>query len=342
MRMKIPLTFLLAGVGLMGVDWWQYLILLLTRTTTNVSPLDASVSIIAKIVGIILILFSVYWANRLMIRIEKKSSEKTKLVLKQFSINSSEKNDISDNPKSVIYIQLDQRQQEEESGVEWIKRSLFRQKDAILDVHYIVERWDHPILYYEGLAHIPFVFLLGYQLSNKRELLFTEWDENKKKWNVLPKTVDSYSSLHLHKQIIKPVKDEKEIAVCISLTEEIQDVQLKGLDAYHCNKYHLKLRTCKRHAIVCLDQLEEYTRQFRQLMDNINRTYPRLQKVHIFISAQTSLVFNVGSVLTRNDAEVWIYNFERNNNIQYPWGLRVHPTTVKNKIENHIIIAQGE
>ncbi|MCZ2259421.1 SAVED domain-containing protein [Sporosarcina sp. G11-34] len=342
-KIKIPSLFLFAGVGLLGTDYWNYIFCFLTKATSTFTPLDIGVSITTKVVGLALIVFAAYWAHRLMANNQKNSQEKAIVTVKQFSIDSSEKNFISSKPKKVQYIHLDQRRLDGESRMEWIRRSIIQQKEIINDTHYVVERWDQPTLHYEGLAHIPFVFLLGYQLSDKRKLLFLEWDENKKKWGKLPQSIEgNYPPLEMYEKVNESKQEAKDVTILVSLTTEIHHFQLEGMDAYNYNHYHLKLSNCKRHAIVCLDQLNEYKEQFRNLIDNIKPDYPRLKRVHVFISAQTSLVFNLGSSLNRNDAEFWVYNFEINSTIQYPWGLRAHKNISKDKLNEQINIIMGE
>ena len=278
-----------------------------------------------------------------MVKAENTEEEKSKVVLKQFSIDSSEKNETSNNPKSLMYVILDQRKNDDESKVNWIKRCLNQQKEKIEDYFYVAERWDQPASYYEGLAHIPFVFLLGYQVSDKLNFSFSEWNEHAKKWIPLPEIADNFPSLVLEKNIQESEKEATDVTICISLTSSIQEWQLEGLIAQDCNIYHLKLKECKRHAIVCLKQLEEYKHQFRKLLDEINNTYPRLRTVHIFISAQTSLVFNIGSALTRNDKETWIYNYEVNSKPLYPWGIKAHKATKKGyQTDKYIKIVEEE
>ena len=202
------------------------------KELANVTWLDKSQSLIATIVGLSLIVWGVILANKHLVRIENNADEKTKAIIKQYSINSTEKNDTSKNPKRVTYAVLDQRPNEAQPEREWIERALLKQKEFVNDVHYIVERWDEPILHYEGIAHIPFVFLLGYQLSDKRDIVFSEWDENIRKWETLPQSVDQYPPLILHSNLIGKPAQQTVVAICVSLTEEIYPEQLKGLSVY--------------------------------------------------------------------------------------------------------------
>ncbi|PGB81749.1 hypothetical protein COM05_18835 [Bacillus toyonensis] len=334
----IPLT---AGVSLLGSNLWVPLVLKYLPFSLDTNSKDSlTMEVVSKIVGIIMILFSLFWANRILIKREKKSTERTKAILKQWSLDSSEKNDISNNPKSAIYVYLDQRVKQGESRIDWIKRSLEKQREAIADFIYVVEGKTHPLAHYEGMASIPFVFLVGYQVGDSRDFQFLEWDEFVKKWVTLPQVVDHYQPLHILEDIKEPVTEATDVSICISLTNEIQKHHLKGIDAENYNLYHLKLDDCGRHAIKCAQQLAEYKKQFRILLDEINDTYPLLQRVHIFISAQTSLVFTLGSSLTRNDMkfEFWVYNYEPNSEIPYEWALKPHKSSSDSPSDEYIKI----
>jgi hypothetical protein len=335
-RLKLPITFLTVGASLIGFDIFK-LFLSLVGDVVNANNFE----FIPTIVGLLMIAFSFYWGNRLMLKQEKNSSEKSRVTFKHFSIESSEKNDLSNNPKNNTYILLDQRQQQEETLLNWIKKSLSNQEEALKDYYYVAERWDQPISLYEGLAHIPYVFLLGFQISDKRDMEYLEWNEHVKKWEKLPQSVPEHPPLFLDKNLKESEEDAKEVAICISLTEEILQSQLSGLDASNVNLYHLHLETCGRHAIVSQQQLSEYKEQFRRLIDSIYKSSPNLNKIHLFISAQTSLVFNLGSSITRNDVEIWIYNFDRNNNIKYPWSLKAHKYSNNNDVDKYIRIEVG-
>jgi hypothetical protein len=341
-RVKLPIVAITTGAALIGFPWLPFILNVLARTSAKVTWLDSSQALIATLVGLFLIVWGVYLANKHMVRIEQNASEKTKAIIKQYSINSSEKNEISKNPKRVSYVVLDQRKKDLESEVEWIKRSLLKQKDVVNDVNYILERWDEPTLHYEGIAHIPFVFLLGYQLSDKRDIIFSEWNENTRKWVSLPQSANEYPPLLLHKNLARDADKEDDVSICVSLTEEIYPEQLKGLNVYGKTMYHLKLKNCVRHAIVCKDQLADYTAQFRSLLDNIKSSHRQVSTIHIFISAQTSLVYSFGGTLTRNDPEVRIYNFNRERTIKYPWGLKVHEQSDSDLTKTQICIQQEE
>jgi hypothetical protein len=335
-RLKLPITFLTVGASLISFDIFNLLVSLVGNAV-NANNFE----FIPTIVGLLMIAFSVYWGNRLMLKQEKNSSEKSRVTFKHFSIESSEKNDVSNNPKNNTYILLDQRQQQEETLLNWIKKSLRNQQEALNDYYYVAERWDQPISFYEGLAHIPYVFLLGFQISDKRDMEYLEWNEHIKKWEKLPQTVSEHPALFLYKNLKEPESEAKEVAICVSLTEEILQSQLGGINAANANLYHLRLKTCGRHAIVSQQQLAEYKEQFRRLIDSLYKSSPNLNKIHLFISAQTSMVFNLGSSITRNDVEIWIYNFDRNNNIKYPWSLKAHKFATNDDVENYIRIEVG-
>lgn len=335
---KTPLVVLAIGVSIIpGFDWFSYLAHFLFPQIENNS---IYINIIAIIFSLALILFSLYWINRQMTNHERGLNHQSNVILKQFSVDSSQKNKTSLNPKDISYVILDQRPRSSESKLTWIKNSIVKQKEAIEDYFYVAERWDQPKSQYEGLAHIPFVFLLGYQISDKRNFIFSEWDEHKLKWDELPDSAD-YSNLHLVRDLITDRYDATDVNIFISLTAEIKRSQLKGSTAEHNDIYHLKLEKCDRHAIKCFAQLSKYKKQFRSLLDKLYELYPNLIRVNVFISAQTSLVFNIGSSLTRNDKVVFIYNFESKNPVNYPWALRVHKETKVSELNSYIEAPRG-
>lgn len=335
---KTPLVILSLGISIFpGFGWFPYVIQNFFPQIEN----DTYVDVIAIIISFLIIAFALYWIHRQMVNREKGLYRKSKVILKQFSIDSSEKNNTSLLPKEAVYVTLDQRPQSTESSLDWIKNSLVKQKESIEDYFYVAEAWDQPESQYEGLAHIPFVFLLGQQISDKRNFIFSEWDENNLKWGILPENHD-YPKLELINDLVSDNFEATDVNILISLTEEIKRSHLNGIPAFNNDIYHLKLQNCKRHAIESSIQLSEYKHQFRTLLDDLNRQYSNLQRVNVFISAQTSLVFNVGSAITRNDKDVFVYNFESKNTIKYPWALKVHKKTDLSKLNSYIEIHRGE
>jgi len=76
-RIKLPIAILTLGVSLVGFPWLPFVIDLLQKTSANVTWLDKSLSLIATMVGLGLILWGVRLTDKHLVRIEKNADEKT-------------------------------------------------------------------------------------------------------------------------------------------------------------------------------------------------------------------------------------------------------------------------
>lgn len=179
---------------------------------------------------------------------------------------------------------------------------------------------------YMGLAHIPLVMLLGYQLSDKISPVFYEWNENKWNWEqIKSKPTHEIDTLHLiERNTSQNNETAKEVVVKIGLTYPIGEADIQELQLENLDSYYLYLDPNKRNAIKSLEQLQSYKITFRTLLDQINQRYPYLETVHLFYSGQPSLAYILGSsISSRMDVDILIYNHIRMEKPKYKWAIKL-------------------
>ncbi len=95
-----------------------------------------------------------------------------------------------------------------ESSLEFALRNQEKTASNILACLDTIKKGD---VSYLGLAHVPLVFLLGYQVADKTFMNFYEWNQNKLVWQRLADKKKNYPPLLLkrdeEKQKIKEVTD---------------------------------------------------------------------------------------------------------------------------------------
>lgn len=175
---------------------------------------------------------------------------------------------------------------------------------------------------YWGLAHVPLTFLLGYQMADKLNTSFYEWNQNEQKWNKVKEKNASHPDLLVSKKLNQPCEEVEDVVIKIGITYPIDDITLIGLGLEGADSYYLHIPSPKRNAIVSVKQLNEYQSVFRKTLDEINQSYPNLKKVHIFYSGQPSLAYRLGSCISpRMDKDIWVYNYNATSHPKYPWSI---------------------
>ncbi|MFD1348607.1 SAVED domain-containing protein [Oceanobacillus caeni] len=186
-----------------------------------------------------------------------------------------------------------------------------------------LEGSDDIELAYLGLAHIPLVLLIGYQIADKSNGLFFEWNQDKLVWENIEDGKGIYPALLIEKnELTQSLGESKEVIIKIGITYPIEDTDLRGLGLESLNSYYLYIDPPHRNAIISKEQLHVYKEKFRRLLDEINQKFPQLNRIHLFYSGQTSLAYRLGSAISsRMDAEIKVYNYVKKSFPKYNWAI---------------------
>lgn len=291
--------------------------------------------IIAEVAGLILVGLSLWFFFKTKEVVKKQNL----LQINHSSIESATFTNINqdfDDYNVEIY-RINQNEEMKELSPENLQNnkmkdlSLQNLHHALREQEKVVEKVLHRLndgqnmeMAYLGLAHIPLVMLLGYQIADKSKCKFFEFNQNDSSWNgLLEKSM--YPPLLIDKEdTIQSIEDTTEVTVRIGVTFPIPKTDLNGLNLEHLNSYYMHLKEPKRNVIVSTEQINEYQKQFRVLLDEIHQRYPNLNKIHLFYSGQPSLAYRLGSAISpRMDREIWIYNNVKSANPQYKWVLKL-------------------
>lgn len=329
------ITLMLIGTGCAAIlagfstpFWLMPLIQLLNeKLHSNISVPESENDYIVMFtgvgVGLLLIFLGVRYRQR------NKSKNKKMIQIHHSSIEgvnySSIRADLDD--YDVIPITINQYQDLNKINEFNLKMAWKKQEQAMTDIlAYINEPSTKEIAYF-GLAHIPFQFLLGYQIADKTDVQFFEWNRVEKYWMPLSKEENSFPKMVLNRDESKQLPNEvEEVVIKVGITFEIYDWQLEGHNLENLNSYYFRLEPPRLDAITSNNQINTYKRQFRDLLTEIHHKYQRLKKVHIFLSAQPSVVFSLGSTISArmdSNKDFWIYNYMGSSPIKYPWALKI-------------------
>lgn len=299
------------------------------KMQTNITIPDTNVDYIVMGTGVVIGLLLIILGLNHRKRLNKKN--KKMMQIRHSSIEGVNYLDFRPNldDYEIIPITINQYQDLKEINEFNLKMAWRKQEQNVENL--VVHINDNPTdeIAYLGLAHIPYQFLLGYQVADKINVQFFEWNRTNKYWGALSNNDTNYPKLLLDKtETNQEFNIAEEVIIKVGITFNIFDSQLEGLNLENINSYCFHLDSPQTDVITSYKQLNNYNQQFRDLLTDIHHKYPKLKKVHIFISAQPSLTYSFGSVISaRMDSskEFWIYNYKgsSNNQIQYPWALKI-------------------
>lgn len=289
------------------------------------------------IVLVILLLMGIFFygcAICFYVNTKKKQIISKLLKIRHSSIESSNtiKTDSDYSSHHIEIINIDQKLEMSNISKHSIERALYIQEKEVKKIIQSTDGNDYVDIEYYGLAHIPLVILLGFQIADKLNTKLHEWNQNKSQWELIGSNNRSFPPLLLEKNNHKQVhQNVTEVVVKIGLTYLIPEENLEGLNLHHLNSYYLHLEKPHRNNIINIEQLQKYKEEFRKLLDEINQNYIKLEKVHLFYSGQPSFAYCIGSTITpRMDKEIIIYNYVGSEFPQYNWHLNLK------KVDQHI------
>lgn len=325
--------------------WSPYLNAALTKlTTVDFSGVNSTIDLTQLIIGGIFILLGLLI---LFLKIYLNHLEKTAtlpkhiLQIKHWSLEnivdySKVEGKILEN--EITPLELNQTEELKVVNQSNMERALKAQDRIIMQITIFLTKGINYNPVYMGLAHIPLVFLLGYQLADKFKPEYYEWIENS--WNEIKDEEFTYPTLELiNKEDLDISALDGNIAIKIGITYAIDDSDLNALDISFMRIFNLQIESPHRYAIVSKTQLSDYAKIFRNLLDQINQNYLNVSKIHIFYSGQPSLAFVLGSVLSkRMDVEnIYVYNHNRSESIRYSWSIKMFKefTSIDNVFKQH-------
>ncbi|MGF7058633.1 SAVED domain-containing protein [Brassicibacter mesophilus] len=346
---RIILTLIGSGITFIGAslfpEWYLPIVIAFLNNKLNLN-IDSSIyalNVIGLSIGIILtciglILLIVKICDDKSVRNASREKTKNLLKIKHSSIEAVvDFNSMDSDLKNYNVSELELNQANDMIHKN-IESALIKQLELTRDIKSFVNSSNFEVVYM-GLAHIPLVFLLGYQLSDKFISKFYEWDQNQKIWIGLNNN-SNYPKLKLSpNEEIGSSREVGDIIIKIGVTYPIDDIDLEGLNINSIKSFYLKLDKPTRNIVNSSEQLKEYKQVFRNLLDKINQNYPNAKTIHIFYSGQPSLTFTLGATISeRMDCDIIVYNHTRNSEIKYSWGLRM----IKNSTNKEEIYVNTE
>lgn len=178
---------------------------------------------------------------------------------------------------------------------------------------------------YTGTAPIPLTLYAGHCSKGKPTDVFFEYNRFKSKYQKLKKTNKwlfskrKYQDLSLEQPIEDLDINNNEVILGVGITMPIKKEQVQQFNAPFI---YLSIESPVPNAIQYEEQLHEYVRKIYNVIIQLN-DYSCISKIHLVMSSQSCLPFELGKQLTTETymKEIVSYHFVNNKQPNYPWGI---------------------
>lgn len=252
---------------------------------------------------------------------------------------------------SVVHQDLYLSRKEGEPLSEWLSRST--QALNYFSINHLVKlndyEDDHPLAL-GAQAHVPHCFVLGFLIANRRLVNYYCWNrdlnkDEKSRWidcrdrRTRGQSTEKHIKVQRADHIVKD-SDVKKLGLSIEMSiTSNPDAFMKAarLDAV----YQIGLKNQVIGNLFSEKEQVKIISEIRQLLNEVVfKRYPKLEELHLTITAQASFIMRLGADFNQNHfpQAIKIYHFESQG---YPWCFNVSPN--KNNVGYSILdVPTGE
>lgn len=174
---------------------------------------------------------------------------------------------------------------------------------------------------YAGIANIPAIFMLGYELGDENKKIFFHkrrdraYDDD---FHLLQEEDRIYDL-----KLVESKNDKNEngkLLVLIEFTQPIEDEDIQGV--LESNDYTLKysLGVINYDVVDTAKQINEYTNKIISDIAKIQKQ-SNIDEIKICVAASSAFIFALGTKFSKTqNIDTVIYHFQNNT---YPWGINV-------------------
>jgi len=179
-------------------------------------------------------------------------------------------------------------------------------------------------LVYYGIAHIPLVFLLGYQLNVRKPINIFEHNRRSNKWDLL-QIATAFPDLLVQGIPENASEIGTDVIIKFGISYPIIDSDLNQIDMKSRSIMELTVPSPTPDAVRNVDQLEKYALAFRAMLDEIHNFSTPINRVHVFYAGPVSLAFRCGQLISPTiHPKILVYNYFSQDNPKYKWGIHVN------------------
>lgn len=198
-----------------------------------------------------------------------------------------------------------------------------RQIDLTQRLASLLKIYPDAELAYFGIAHIPLLFLAGYQLSTKQRIHLFEHNRRTDEWNLL-QIGGNYPKIKLEGMPTYLDQTKGDLIIRISVSYPVTLEAITGIVPTPIASLHLAIDHPGLDIVTSKKQLREYSMIFRAMLDEIHNKLPNTECIHIFYAGPVTVAFNFGRMISKTiHPKIIIYNYFSRDTPSYAWGLAI-------------------
>ena len=179
---------------------------------------------------------------------------------------------------------------------------------------------------YGGLTPVPFTFLTGLLIDDEGSVTIMDWDRHAEEWRTLDENDDGRRFIVTGLEEIPVNSAEVALAVSVSYRTDAIGVRDK-VGGMPLVEMILDEGTTDSHW--SQEKQKVLGRQFLNTVIALGNG--GVERVHLFLAAQNSVVFRFGRLYDkRNLPEVLVYQYQRESSPVYPWAIRMPVSGAQN------------
>ena len=184
---------------------------------------------------------------------------------------------------------------------------------------------------FHGLVHIPIAFLVGHLVTDRQPVRLFDFHPGLETW-AWPAMQETMPPLEIRGVPEQIFRRKGAVVVRISISYTVTALQTRTVFPRAAFEVDLSVPEPKRGVVRSEEQVREYGRSFRHVLDLIAQRCPSVQHIHVFYAGPVALAFHLGQQISENiHPAVTVWNFRQ----QYSWGINLATASLGEKCIVH-------
>ncbi len=198
-----------------------------------------------------------------------------------------------------------------------------RQRDITSRLSETLNTYPDAEVGYCGIAHIPLLFHIGCQVLTRMPLRLFDHNRHTKQWDLLQSGAD-YPQITLEGLPDIVTQEGSDVIVRVSISYPVTSEDIEGIVPNPIASIHLRIDPPKIDVVTSVEQIQQYSSVFRDMLDEIHYKLPNTERVHIFYAGPVPLAVYFGRQISKTiHPRIIVYNHSTKANPHYAWGIEV-------------------